>query len=277
MKRPTPELAQQRLDLLRGAACYAELATLAGTWSAATIESTLDDRSVGSREISSKDDRTNKYVRYLKGAVPNEKTIVSVLAKYPESNLRLWKAHPIGLLLTNGSLDSNAVIDLLELVPHGPERQLLWDESAETLASLGRRREYPIDEETIGDLSDIGTTNAFLALLGRRRLHNLIGQFELDDFYEVAMMDCFAKVVGSDPHLRITQHILVPAFSDYLQWPPGCGDEYVSGFDFKSMESKRYWKGVNRKITKLQKAAVAAGILMPPGNHVERMKDPAAR
>ena len=201
--------------------------------------------------------------------------IESFTKKHPSTCLRFWAIHPIAILLTDSSLKTEVVIDLLDMVPFGTERQLIWDESQATISTLGRRREYPIDEETIKELADIGTTNAFLALLGRHRLHKLIGQFEFDDLYEFALMDCFAKVVGSDPHLCIAQNTLVTTFADYLQWPPGCGPEYLSGFDFGSTENKQYWAEVALQIRRSWKLAEADGVLMPPDNYVEKLNEPA--
>ncbi|QWP77220.1 hypothetical protein J5226_02105 [Lysobacter sp. K5869] len=270
--RPSPAQAQYRLSLLRGAACYAEFALLAKTWTTTGIEASLDGKGVGTQRGATSGEGTRKYARYLVGAIPSEKTINAISKKHGNTALRFWAAHPIGQLLTDGDLSADTVLRLLEMLPAGIARSRVWDESPEALARSSFRREVPDDIDTINALADLRTTDAFLALLGRHRLRRLMGQTELDDVYEFALMDCFAAVVGNSPHLCLTKHVLVPVFADYLEWPFGevATQRSIAGLDDGSRAE--YWDDVARKIDRARMEAELRGISMPPKKYIEDFK-----
>lgn len=267
--RPSRDQAQQRLSLLRGAACYAEFALLAGTWTTTGIEASLDSKGVGTQRGASGGDGTRKYARYLTGTVPSEKTLRTISIKHPGTSLRLWAVHPIGQLLTDSDLSVDSVLHLMKMLPTGAARQLVWVESSES----SFRREVPDDVECIDTLASLRTTDALLALLGRHRLRRLMGQIEFDDVYEFALMDCFGEIVGSDPHLCLAKHVLIPTFADYLEWPCGGSSEQLHTAEFDDRDRTRYWEGVSRQIDRAQKEAEFRGASMPPRGYIERFRD----
>lgn len=277
---PARAKAQHRLSVLRGAACYAEFALLAGTWTTTGIEASLDGKGVGTRDATS-GEGTRKYARYLKGSIPSDKTLSAISAKYPTTLLRFWAIHPIGQLLTDSDLSVDSVLRLLELLPVGPARQLVWVESPGVLAQTSFRREVPDDEETIAALADLRTTDALLALLGRHRLRRLVGQTEYDDVYEFALMDCFGDVVGGDPHLCLAKHVLIRAFADYLEWPCGSRTDQQPATDFDDGSRLRYWEEVAHQIDSARMQAELLGTSMPPKKYIDGFKGlqhrPAAR
>ncbi|MFK3648013.1 hypothetical protein ACI2IY_06185 [Lysobacter enzymogenes] len=271
--RPSPVQAQYRLSLLRGAACYAEFALLAGTWTTTGIEASLDGKGVGTQRRAISGEGTRKYARYLTGGIPSEKTINAISAKYPKTALRFWAAHPIGQLLTDGDLTADAVLRLLETLAAGVARSRVWDESPELLARSSFRREVPDDIDTINALADLRTPDALLALLGRHRLRRLMGQTEFDDIYEFALMDCFAAVVGNCPHLCLAKHVLVPVFADYLEWPFGEAPTQHSLADRDGGSRAEYWDDVVHQIDRARMEAELRGIPMPPKKYIEDFKN----
>ncbi|SDX70717.1 hypothetical protein [Lysobacter enzymogenes] len=270
--RPSPALAQHRLSLLRGAACYAELALLAGTWTTTGIEASLDGKGVGTQRGATSGEGTRKYARYLLGAIPSEKTINAISKKHGNTALRFWTVHPIGQLLTDGDISVDTVLRLLEMLPAGIARSRVWDESPEALARSSFRREVPDDTDTIDSLADLRTTDAFLALLGRHRLRRLMGQTEFDDVYEFALMGCFAAVVGSCPHLCLAKHVLVPAFADYLEWPFGDSPTQRPIADLDDGSRAEYWDDVAHQIDRARMEAELRGISMPSKKYIEDLK-----
>lgn len=270
--RPNLAQAQRRLSLLRGAACYAEFALLAGTWTTTGIEASLDGKGVGTQRGAISGEGTRKYARYLLGAIPSEKTLNTISTKYPNTALRIWAVHPIGQLLTDGELSVDAVLRLLEMLPAGVARSRVWDEPPEALARNSFRREVPDDIDTINALADLRTADAFLALLGRHRLRRLIGQTEFDDLYEFALMDCFGAAVGSSPHLCLAKHVLVAAFADYLEWPFGGSQMQPAITASDDGGREKYWDDVACQIDKARLEAEFCGTSMPPKKYIEGFK-----
>lgn len=264
---PTPELAVHRLRVMRGAAFYAELAAQTGTWSARGIELALDGKGVLTKGAPSRGESVNKYSRYLKGTVPKG-TFRTACEKYPDSEFEYWARHPIGQLLTRADLAAGEVVAMLEQIPGGVARQLIWDENAGSRPH-GSRREVPDRPENIQALAELRTTDALLALLARRRLRRMMGQTEHEDVYEFAIMDCFADVVGSQPHLCLAQHVIVPTFADYLEWPPdamgNAGERSISPAQIE------YWASVTIDIDRARNASQVRGVKMPPSDYIDKV------
>lgn len=231
---PSSDLQVARLRLIRSAACYAELALLAGTWGPATMEARVENKGVHINHVA---DRTSKYSRYRKGVVPRKETFDALTEnEYSVVSLRYWTNHPIGVLLLSPKLSHEQILIILESLPEGEARQLLWDEHG------GARREVPDSEELIDELVALQSIDGLIAILGRLRIRTLLGQTEDIDLYETALLDCFPEVVARSVHLSIARYSLMQALSDFLDWQCGWAEirRKVDGKS-NSVDTGKFW------------------------------------
>lgn len=239
-----------------------------GSWTPSGIESALDNKGPTPRHSDvGRPEGTNKYVPYLRGTLPGKKTRDSAIDQFPSSNLAEWALHPIGLLLTDTTLTQDQVVALLDTLPARAARSCIWDESvAEVTGS--HRREVPDVEENIEFLAQLGTSQGFLALLGRLRLRQLQHQTEHTDKYEDALLDCLSDVLTSDPHLFLAKPLIVVCVADFLDWT--CGWRERDADDHTNVERRDFWEDILRRTDLAEGEARLRGLNLPPLRYVKR-------
>ncbi|MGH8052243.1 MAG: hypothetical protein ACREPB_16405 [Arenimonas sp.] len=256
---PTEAVSARRLQLLRSAACYAEYACLAGTWTPGGIERELDNK--GNPGTQTKQG-TSRYRQYLENGTHPKPNTVKAFAKrlmgehVIETQLLYWAIHPIGILLTSTTLTNDEILDFLDALPTGigSARSLLWDES-DIVIRTGFRFEIPDDEENIEALVNLKSTEGFLALLGRLRLRQLQGQLDYVDLYENALVDCFAEVVASDPHLCLAKDAMLITFANFLDWQCGWNQPAKTEANMIVDEGEEFWQDIFHQIGLAQQQA----------------------
>ncbi len=179
------------------------------------MEAQIEGKGASTKLVERDHKGTSKYARYTKGVRPRKETHSAVEKKYPESNLRYWYYHPIGVLLLSPELSYEQIITALEWLPRGEARRLIWDERRPS------RWEVPDSEEHAAKLAALQSIDGLTAIVGRIRLRFLLGQTEDVDLYEAALLDCFPEVVARSVHLSIARYSLMQALSDFLNWQCG--------------------------------------------------------
>jgi hypothetical protein len=120
-----PTSAPELLAAMQSAATYAELSLLASSWEPNEIE-----RQVYGRDWNKKGPYKLRGTFYSTrdGSNISSSHANTIRSLFPDSHLGWWRRHPIAEILCEAKLGQDGILDALNTLPEGPERQCIWDE-----------------------------------------------------------------------------------------------------------------------------------------------------
>ncbi len=209
---------KELLPVMQSAACYAELAEIAGSWGEKEIEKGIWDRD--SKQIDHMKFR-GTFENTIAGGCPRHEHIKRIVERHQQSNLHMWRRHPIGEILCVPALRQDDILENLRTLANTPVAKHIW---VKTIAifntDISQLIEIEDSKHSIATLSKQACPWVLQALLGRMRLNQLRGETRLDIEFERAIWEIFPACVAGSPHLYIAQHALTAALENFFKWEP---------------------------------------------------------
>lgn len=189
---------QSEVTKCRGAACYAALAIHFGTDAPNSLEWRIDRKK--DYEYLGERSQSNKYRRWRQGTIPKDETVAHVFARSGGSvRLDFWRDLPLWELLSPAPPAIHRIHRLLEAMPLAIRRNLFMYELPN---SLGRYHHSLLERGQVLAIRDIGTLDAFIALLCLARKGEVLEHDPQHFLPSVCAFDIFPRVISAHSPLR---------------------------------------------------------------------------
>lgn len=266
-----PTSVPDLLTAMQSAAAYAELAVLAGSWEPNDIERRLYGREWNK---TGNDKLRGTFRSPRDGGKIHASHVDKIRSLFPDSHLSWWQRHPIAQILCDASLGQDAVLDALNTLPKGPERQCVWNDYVGAFTWTPFVRELPDTADVIQRLAGMQTPFALLALIGRMRLAQLRGADGcIDVKYEKALLHMLPDCIAYSPQLFLGQEALQEAVWRFLWWSPHAEARFL----MQLHETKPTLGDVESRLSAAVPLISWPGLPLPPADQLKSRRDSVAK